>query len=200
MTLQNRVRPTGEIERDPFRGGLMGNRGILHGESRDLGRARWRHPNWVACVLSFRGRHRAIMTPGHYTELFFHDEAVALAAGHRPCAECRRPAYRDFRRMWEAALGPVGSARELDRILHAARVTPRTRQQRRHDADANDLPDGTFVLTDGRPHRLQGARAHPWHPGGYGASVPRPSGRIVVLTPEPTVAVLAAGYRLDSPD
>ena len=87
MPLQNRVTPGGEIIADPARGTLMGNRGILHDAQQRLGRVRWRHPNWICCLLAFKGRRREVMTPHRYTELFFLDEATALAAGHRPCCE-----------------------------------------------------------------------------------------------------------------
>ena len=105
MPLQNRVSPLGEIVATAERGGLMGNRGILHDRDRRLGVSRWKHPHWVCCRLAFLGRHRPVMTPGRYTELFFLDEATALAAGHRPCAECRRADYTRFLDAWTAAHG-----------------------------------------------------------------------------------------------
>ena len=195
MTLQNRVLPTGEIAALPLRGTLMGNRGILHGRDRTLGSARWRHPHWIACVLSFKERRRTPMTPGRYTELFFLDEAVAFAAGHRPCAECRRPDYLRFLDAWEAAHGQRPPAREVDLILHAARLEPGTRWQRRHGADLATIPDGAFVLLDETPALVHGERLLPFDGQGYGPSVPRPlSGEAVVLTPAPLIAVLRAGY------
>jgi hypothetical protein len=196
MTLQNRVLPTGEIVAIPLRGTFMGNRGILHGSDRTLGRARWRHPNWICCVLSFKGRQRTPMTPGRYTELFFLDEAVALAAGHRPCAECRGSDHQRFLQAWERAFGERPASKEIDRILHAARVEPRTRRQRRHRAEVATLPDSTFLLHDDVPALVQGDRLHPFGPQGYGPSLPRPrDGEAEILTPAPLVAVLRAGYR-----
>ena len=195
MPLQNRVLPTGEIAALPLRGTFMGNRGILHGPDRTLGPARWRHPHWICCVLAFKDRHRVPMTPGRYTELFFHDEAVALAAGHRPCAECRRPDFLRFLDAWERAHGDRPKAAEIDRILHAARIESRTRRQRRHKAETAALPDGTFVLHDGAPALVQRARLHPFGPEGYGPPLPRPrAGEAEVLTPAPLVAVLREGY------
>ncbi len=132
MALQNRVTPTGAIVADPARGCFMGNRGILHDDRKRLGRARWRHKHWIVCVLAFRGRWRRVMEPRRYTELFFLDEAVALAAGHRPCAECRRGRYQDFLAGWANGTGHAGAipkAAELDGILHAARMDPRHRRQ-----------------------------------------------------------------------
>ena len=110
MPRQNRVLPTGEIIAHPARGRFMGNRGILHDASGHLGRSRWKLMGWVTCVLDFKGRQRTVMSPGTYTELFFHDEAVALAAGHRPCAECRRADYRAYR----AAAGLPGLAPDFE--------------------------------------------------------------------------------------
>ncbi len=194
MTLQNRVMPTGEIIAHPARGGFMGNRGILHGDNRQLGRARWRHKNWVTCCLSFKGRRRTVMSPGHYTELFFLDEAVALAAGHRPCAECRRPDYIRFLDFWETAHGERPSAKLLDRALHAARAKPRNWQQARFQAEATGLPDGAFILLGQSAHLVLRGNAVAFSPQGYGEATPLPSTEVTVLTPAPTVAVLRAGY------
>jgi hypothetical protein len=135
------------------------------------------------------------MAPNRYTELFFLDEAVALAAGHRPCAECRRAAYEAFRAAWTEAGLPGRLAGEIDRELHAARVT-RGRAQVTHAADMGTLPDGSFVLLDGVPVLVLGPTLRPFAPGGYRPPRPRPaSGPLTVLTPAPLVAVLRAGYR-----
>lgn len=195
MPLQNRVLPDGQIVIHPARGMMMGNRGILHDDARQLGGARWRHANWICCEIAFRGRQRRPMTPGRYTELFFLDEAVALAAGHRPCAECRRSDYHAWRAAWGATFGSCGPARDMDRLLHAARTLPRSTGQRRHSADLAALPDGAFVLWQDSPHLVRGSHLCPFEPHGYGAPLPRPLGDVTVLTPEPTIAVLAAGYR-----
>jgi hypothetical protein len=198
MPLQNRVTPTGEIVADPSRGTLMGNRGILHDASRALGAARWRHRSWICCQLSFRGRRRAVMAPRRYTELFFLDEATALAAGHRPCFECRRAAFREFQTAWRRAFGTADcSAAVMDRVLHGARVEPRTRRQIRFEAPLDDLPDGVFVLLDEAPSALLvlSDRLLPWRASGYGSARRRPAAiRCRVLTPAPTVALLQAGY------
>ncbi len=199
MPLQNRVTPTGEIVADPARGTLMGNRGILHDAKRRLGAARWRHRSWICCQLSFEGRRRTIMAPRRYTELFFLDEATALAAGHRPCFECRRAAFRAFQAAWRRAFGAPGCpAAAMDRVLHLARVEPRTRYQIRFAAPLDELPDGVFVLLDEAPSPpllVFGDRLLPWSASGYAASLTRPAGiGCCVLTPAPTVAVLRAGY------
>lgn len=194
MPLQNRVLPTGDIVADPARGTLMGNRGILHGADRRLGVPRWRHANWVTCALAFKGRKRAVMSPGTYTELFFLDEAVALAAGHRPCAECRRADYRAFRAAFEAANGPVADAAALDRCLHRARVT-RNRRQITHAAEAGTLPDGVFIAGEGDSWLVLGHDILRFTPAGYTDRRARPEGVVTVLTPAPSVAAIATGYR-----
>ena len=118
MPTRNRVTPFGEILATPERGTMMGNRGILHDAEGRIRRA-WQVKRWLLCVLEFKERHRTVMTPNRYTELFFLDEAVSLAAGHRPCAECRRPRYHAFRAAWGV---PPPSADEMDRALHPARI------------------------------------------------------------------------------
>ena len=194
MPRRNRVQPTGEILSHPARGSLMGNRGILHDPEGNLTSARWRHKAWVTCLLSFKNRNRRLMTPGQYTELFFYDEAVAFAAGHRPCGECRRD---DFNRFKEAA-GITGRIAEYDTALHRARAIPRVFRQRRHDADIGALPDGCFVIGSyGGPMLVRGDALHPFAPQGYLPAVKRPkSGRVALLTPPPLVAALQAGYTL----
>lgn len=107
---QNRVLPTGEVVAIPDRGLFMGNRGILHDTEGRLGGARWKHPHWITCRLTINGRKRTLMAPGRYTELFFLDEAVACAAGHRPCAECRRAEWLTFRAIWAGIFGSVRAA------------------------------------------------------------------------------------------
>ncbi|MBA85442.1 hypothetical protein ACSSNL_09705 [Thalassobius sp. S69A] len=190
--LQNRVLPTGEIVAIPARGTLTGNRGILHDRQGRLGRARWRHPNWVCCALEFRGRYHGPMPDRGWTALFFLDEAVALTAGHRPCHQCRHADAGRFRAAWDRALGPAATTKQIDRILHPARVS-RDRQQIRHQAEARTLPDGCFVLGQ-RPLLLWGDAALPYSPQGYAAPVRRPEGPVTVLTPAPMIAVLRAGY------
>ncbi|MDA5555430.1 hypothetical protein [Shimia sp. MMG029] len=192
---QNRVQPTGDILRHPTRGSLMGNRGILHDTSAHshgaLTHRRWQHKAWVCCVLSFKGRRRTLMAANRYTELFFHDEAVALAAGHRPCAECRRADHKAYL----AAAGHTGSAPAFDKHLHAARAIPRKFEQNRAQMDAQNLPDATFVLLFDQPALLIGDMALPFTPEGYAAPIKRPQGRVTVLTPAPSITALLGGFR-----
>ncbi|MFW2588890.1 hypothetical protein [Sagittula sp. SSi028] len=194
MGRQNRVDPFGVIQGNPARGTMMGNRGILHDAQGRILRSH-AHQNWVACVLSFKGRRRAVMSQGSYTELFFHDEATALAAGHRPCGECQRARYRAFRQLWCDVHGPPPDDRPvpqwIDRSLHAARI--RNGAKVTFDASLSDLPDGVMVAVEGRPYlRHQGA-VWRWSFTGY-----RPAGgignQVQVLTPKPMVDVLRAGY------
>jgi hypothetical protein len=194
MPIQNRVLPTGDIVVHPARGLFMGNRGVLHDDHRTLRPARWKHRNWVCCVLSFKGRKRQLMTPGRYTELFFLDEAVALAAGHRPCGECRRADYAAYRDAWARATGTTPTPKEMDAILHAARAERGGRRLKTWDSEAGSLPPGTFISGDGGPVLMRADHALPFAPDGYGAPRPRPAGRVTVLTPAPSVAVLSAGF------
>jgi hypothetical protein len=194
---QNRVNPLGEIVAVPDRGLFMGNRGCLH-DADGMIRRPWRLGRWIVCLLKFKGRKRAVMTPGHYTELFFLDEATALAAGHRPCAECRRERFDAFRRALTGGQdGAPRTAVEIDRQLHAQRVTP-DRSKRTHHANLDELPDGVFVLlSDGgrTPHLVLGDSLLTWAAGGYADRVDRPGrGAVEVLTPELTVRAIRGGY------
>ena len=124
MPRQNRVNPFGEIIATPERGTFMGNRGVLHDDEGRI-RRKWQGKRWIVCVLEFRGRKRKVMTPSRYTELFFLDEATALAAGHRPCAECRRERFKSFCCAWQPAHPQKGgsrpSASDIDTCLNAER-------------------------------------------------------------------------------
>lgn len=191
MPLQNRVLPDQSIVASPARGLLTGNRGILHDENRTL-RRRWTSKAWICCALQWKGIRRTPMTGRKWTELFFLDEAVALAAGHRPCATCRRAAWNAFRAAWAVAQLLGTNATEIDGHLHAARLDQR--QPRRHLARAETLPDGAFIL-HGTPHLILGPHALPFTPEGYLPPIPRPVGEVTVLTPAPLVAVLHHGYR-----
>ena len=189
MTLQNRVTPFGKIVATPERGTMMGNRGILHDASRTLGRRRWAHKAWICCVTEYRGRRRQVMTPGRYTELFFLDEAVALAAGHRPCFECRREAAKAYAACWGGNL----RAAEMDRVLHAERLSGK--QQRTHFCDLAGLPDGAFIARHGAAWLVKGSRLLHYTPAGYDTAVALPAGAVEVLTPPATLRALSAGYR-----
>jgi len=194
MPLQNRVLPTGEIVAHPARGMFTGNRGILHRPDRTLGVSRWTHKHWIICDLEHpKGVHHGPMPHRGWTALFFLDEAVALAAGHRPCAYCRRAAYRRWMEAWSDAHGRAATREEVDHSLHAHRVT-RTRKQIVHSAEPMDLPNFTFVLWANRPYMIWLDRLLPFQPEGYGAPIPTRPGQVQVLTPMPTVLTLRAGF------
>ena len=198
MPLQNRVTPTGEIVSDPGRGLLMGNRGCLHGPDRRLGAARWRSKAWICCTLDWKGVRRDPMPPGRWTALFFLDEATALAAGHRPCAYCRRADFNAFAEAWQRAhrLPERPRAGEMDARLHAERVEPRSRRQLTHMSPLGGLPDGAMVRFGGVPGLVAGSRILPWSFAGYGAAIGVASATTVeLLTPRATVATIAAGYQ-----
>ena len=195
MPLQNRVTPLGDVIATGERGLVYGNRGCLHD---DTGVIRRRHPTkrWIACQLHFRGRRRAqLMAPGRYTELFFLDEATALAAGHRPCAECRRADYNRLTEIWSELHPGQHGADAIDDQLQSERLDATTRQRRFHEAPYDGLPDGTYVLRDGKPCLVLGARLLPWSAGGYTARLQRPAtGTATVITPPSLVAVLERGW------
>ena len=200
MPRQNRVTPFSAIEAVAARGTLMGNRGILHDEQGRLGVARWRHPHWVTCVLSFKGRWRPVMQPHAYTELFFLDEATAFAAGHRPCGECRRPDYHRFLDAWAKANGADRAglrAVGVDDIMQESRHKPGSRNQRTFRAELSELPDGSFVRLPGDDHAwvVDGSSLLRWSHGGYDERKKRFRGQVDVLTPKVTVAAFRAGYR-----
>jgi hypothetical protein len=206
MPRQNRVSPFGELIATPARGTLMGNRGCLHDAHKQIVRSS-QVRRWISCVLDFKGRRREIMQPGHYTELFFLDEATALAAGHRPCAECQRQRFNDFRRHWAAANPDLaGSAAPvvdiIDAALHRERLGDQRRQRdkvKRTYAERLDiLPDGTFVVLAGgdTAYLVRGAVLYPWSFAGYGRPIARPLGdTVVILTPRSIVRALAHGYQ-----
>jgi len=199
MALQNRVTPYGEIIADPARGLFLGNRGCLCDEAGRLARRRWRLKAWITCRLSYKDWWRPVMRPRVWTELFFLDEATALAAGHRPCALCRRQDYNRYRFAWAEAVGLSSPplAVEMDARLHRDR-TRRDRSKVTYQANLKDLPDGCMVaLPDDakRPVLINNGRLLYWSPGGYTTGPKISDRRADVLTPRPTVGVLAAGYR-----
>jgi hypothetical protein len=192
---RNRVTPLGDIVAIPLRGAWTGNRGILH-EGHEIVRF---HASdlWITCALEFRGRHDVQWRPHHFTWLFFHDEAVSLAAGHRPCAECRRKAYNAYRVAWAEGLGTgQPSAKEMNRRLHGERIVRGTHRRRLHAMGWADLPDGAFIqLDDATPALVVGDVLREWGHDGYGAARQRPrSGSATVITPPASVAALRAGY------
>jgi hypothetical protein len=188
VPLQNRVTPLGDLIATPARGLVYGNRGCLHDSAGRIRRG-WTTRRWIACRLEFKGWQRGpLLQPGKFTELFFLDEATAFAAGHRPCALCRR---EDYVRFGELFPGPSG-ADAMDEQLHGERVEGRER--RLHEAAVEDLADGAFVVVDEEPWLVLGAELLRWTPAGYADRRPRGLGRTLLITPPSLVDVLRAGW------
>ncbi len=202
MSLTNRVNPFGDIVAVATRGTLMGNRGRLHSDNRQIVRA-WERKAWVTCALSFNGRHREVMAPNQYTELFFLDEATALAAGHRPCRRCRRAEFEGFKELWarsnrELAARAGDTIVDIDKVLHDERVDA-ARRKRTWKAEVGALPDGAMVVLpgDNRPFLKHQSALFAWTPGGYELTplAVDSSQSVQVLTPLSAVNVIRAGYR-----
>ncbi|MEZ4859962.1 MAG: hypothetical protein R3C14_01575 [Caldilineaceae bacterium] len=200
MPRQNRVTPFGEIIATPARGTLMGNRGCLH-DSQGVIRRSHQGRRWIICLLAFKGRQRTLMTPGQYTELFFLDEATALAAGHRPCAECQRARFNQFRTAWVTANPhltntPTPAVAVIDNVLHQERLPP-TQRPRLLLHHCAYLPDGSFVAPVGEQTAylvVQGQLLR-WSPLGYTPlNSPLAATTIRLLTPPSVVRTLAQGY------
>ena len=192
MPLQNRVTPFGEIVALAGRGLLTGNRGILHDDDRRIVRP-FQVRRWLTCRLEYRGIRRTLMRPHSWTELFFLDEATSLGAGHRPCAECRREEYKRFCALWKTRYGASTSADLIDRKLHANRIS--RRKKLTFAEDIANVPDGAFVVLEGRARLVWNAKLLAWSDAGYVHSLPRSvHGEVEVLTPRPIVQILRAGY------
>jgi hypothetical protein len=193
MPLQNRVDPFGKLFADPARGLLMGNRGgLLHDDDRKLGKRRWTSNQWICCKLDFNNRHRNVWSEG-YSELFFLDEVTALAAGHRPCFECRRQQAERF-----AVLFARGQQRAradaMDEVLHAERLDGKAKRLHRRKLDS--LPDGAMIALGGDAFAVRGNHLLRWEPSGYTQAQPRPRGtQVAALTPPSVLAVLSRGYQ-----
>lgn len=191
MPLQNRVTPLGELIAHPARGLVYGNRGCLHDEAGRI-RRRYAGKRWIACRLEFRGRRRhPLLRPGRYTELFFLDEATAFAAGHRPCAECRREDYVRFGALWRELHPGSARADAIDAHLHAERLTAEA-----WTAPVDELPDGAFLLREDEPWLVVGSKLLRWTPAGYTERAQRPTDAAAsVITPPSLVAIVRAGWQ-----
>jgi hypothetical protein len=193
MPAPNRVDPFGAIVAVDQRGLFMGNRGCLHRRPREIARP-WQVRRWITCALEFKGWVAPKWEPRRWTALFFWDEAVALAAGHRPCALCRHRDFQEWLAAWQAAFGDRSPVDPMDRRLHADRLDGRA--QRRHARAWSNLPAGAFVALGEVPALVLDDRLVPWSAAGYGPPVDRPvRGDAEVLTPAATMEVLRHGYR-----
>ena len=196
MPRQNRVTPLGDLIADSARGLVYGNRGCLHDSDARIVRT-YNGKRWIACQLRFMGWQRGrLMAPGRFTELFFLDEATAFAAGHRPCALCRRPDYARLGELWNELYPGEGGADSIDARLHDERLDLATRSRRLHAAQLSALPDGAFVLEGGRPWLVLGDQLREWTPARYTTFRVRPRrSRALLITPPSLVEVLRAGWR-----
>jgi hypothetical protein len=189
---RNRVTPNGDIVAIPLRGAWTGNRGCLH-RGYEIVRP-WASHHWLVCALEFKGWHQTQWLPNRLTWLFFHDEAVAFAAGHRPCALCRRASYNGYRDVF-SDFGEKLGYDDMDRQLHAERLQPKSRERRLHDAEWPQLPDGTFVFDGGQAAVVSGRDLVAWDVSGYGERRSHPArGTAQLITPPTTLKVLQAGY------
>jgi hypothetical protein len=196
MPLQNRVTPLGDIVAVPQRGMFTGNRGIIHDPAtRTLLKRRWSSRAWITCVCEFRGWRRAVMARQSWTELFFLDEATALAAGHRPCFFCRRDDANRFRAAWaEGNAVPPPRAKEMDDVLHGERLDGRVKRLHPLRELAEALPDGAMVFTGGDLFLILKSKALRWSFDGY-QPANMPTGDVQLITPPSTMRALRAGYR-----
>jgi hypothetical protein len=195
MPLQNRVTPSGEIIATPHRGLFTGNRGIIHDPAtRTLLRKRWTTKAWIACVCEFRGRRRKVMGGRSWTELFFLDEATALAAGHRPCFYCRRDDANRFRAAWERG-NQVSNCRaaDIDAVLHGERLDGRSKRRHELPMPSERLPDGAMLQEGSQIYLILRGRAFLWSPAGYGDADHDLEGALL-LTPPSTLRAMAEGY------
>jgi len=196
LPLQNRVDPYGTLHAVAARGAWMGNRGVLHDESKRIV-ALWRLKRWITCALKFKDRHRLVFAPRRWSELFFLDEATAFAAGHRPCGECQHDRLNEFRAAWmsvNADLLASSASRidEIDKVLHIERIA-RCGGKQTYLAQLDTLPSGTFVEYRHAPHLLWNGSLRPWSFNGYGAPTKAHANEVVVLTPKSIVRVFQSG-------
>jgi len=197
--LQNRVTPFGNLIQTKARGAWTGTRGVIHNERQQIVRP-FKLKAWITCKLEFKGRQRQMMMPNRYTELFFLDEATAFAAGHRPCCECRREDYNQFKTAWLAGnpeyhFNHKTSIQEIDAILHEERIS-KDKSKVIFEANMKDLSDGTFIALGNEPYLIWKDQLFLWSPFGYGKGIALPNKETVtVLTPQSIVNALKAGYR-----
>jgi hypothetical protein len=199
MSRQNRVDPWGQLNAVTAKGALLGNRGILHNDQKQIV-AQWRSKAWITCQIEFKGRESPVFEPNSYSQLFFVDEATAFAAGHRPCAECRLERFKEFKAAWieanrELIQGENPTIADIDKVIHAERVTEEKRK-RTFVAQLGSLPAGTMIEVDGTPLLVWRGKLLPWSFEGYGKSqtLLPPSTSVQVLTPASVVRVFASGF------
>ncbi len=195
MPLQNRVNPFGEICFSENRGAFTGNRGVIHNEKQQIVK-NFNVKRWIICLLEYKDYQRKVMTPNRWTELFFLDEATALAAGHRPCTFCQRQRSIEFREHWVAANQEFFGISDIkvdaiDNILHRERISVE-----KPFLEIGDLPDGVFVELEEKPYLICNERLFEWSFEGYRTSVAKPQNAVVkILTPISTVRSIKNGFQ-----
>jgi hypothetical protein len=195
MPLQNRVTPSGDIIATPHRGLFTGNRGIIHDPATKTLTRRWASKAWLTCVCEFRGRRRQVMGGRSWTELFFLDEATALAAGHRPCFFCRRDDANRLRAAWDAGNGTAKVlARDIDAVLHRERLAGGKKRLHPLPMRWEELPDGAMVQQGAESYLIAQGQALQWSPAGYRETQSEIK-EAMLLTPPSIVRALSAGYR-----
>ncbi|MDN3551645.1 hypothetical protein [Mucilaginibacter aquaedulcis] len=196
--LQNRVNPLGQLIKTPERGAWLGNRGVIHNNDQEIVRP-FKIRAWITCLLQYKNRHRQIMQPDRWTELFFLDEATAFSAGHRPCFQCRYKDHMLFKEFWLKGNPQYGfnmniPVAEIDNILQTERIAS-DKTKVTYQANLNRLPNGTFVTYHDKPYLVKNGRLYLWTPGGYEIDIAFPDvAEITVLTPRSFVNMFSAGY------
>lgn len=200
MTLQNRVDPWGKLNAVSSRGAWLGNRGILHNEQKEI-IAQWRHKSWVTCKLQFRGTKRDVFSQGSYSELFFFDEATAFSAGHRPCAECRKDRYNEFKTFWCSANRNSSKPSEvkiaeIDNQLHTERAVRGGAKVTFQDRFSS-VPDGAFIELNGEALLIWEGNLYLWSAQGYKLANIKiePFTLVTVITPASIVRMFSNGFR-----
>ena len=198
MPYQNKVDPWGNIHAVKSRGLFLGNRGVLHNENQEV-IATHRIKGWVTCLLEFKGRKRELMRPNRYTELFFLDEATAFSAGHRPCAECRRKRYNEFKEKWLEANGELLNgnkpiAANMDKIIHQERIS--NKQKITYTSALSSLPDGTMIEINSKAYLIWESKLLEWSFSGYSQSeiAYNLNLEVIVLTPKSYVKTFSKGF------
>lgn len=180
------------------RGAWLGNRGVIHNEDKQIVRP-YKIKAWITCALTFRGRHREIMQPDRWTELFFLDEATAFSAGHRPCFQCRYKDHMRFKEYWLKGNPQYGfnmqtPVTEIDDIIHKERVA-KDKSKVTYQAPIESLPNGTFIMYDDKPYLVCDKQLYAWSPAGYAAAIALPGvNNVAVLTPRSFVNMFTNGY------
>ena len=198
MPYQNKVDPWGNLNAVKSRGMFLGNRGVLHNEHQEI-IASHRIKGWVTCLLEFKDRKRKVMTPKRYTELFFLDEVTAFSSGHRPCAECRRNRYNEFKEKWLEANGELlegkkPTAPNMDNIIHEERISKKKKVT--YTSALGSLPDGTMIEINSKAYLLWESNLFEWSFSGYSESDLdfTLEDEVIVLTPLSYVKTFSKGY------